>query len=111
MKAAGPPRFSPSVRTGSFSATAAPAANRRLDVGARADRAIAGIRAAHGDVLIVSSAHILRVLAARWLGLDAACGRHLVLGTASLSLLGYEHNLLEPAIRLWNDTRHVDAGP
>ncbi len=88
-----------------------PGGESAADVGARADRAIAGIRAAHGDVLIVSSAHILRVLAARWLGLDAACGRHLVLGTASLSLLGYEHNLLEPAIRLWNDTRHVDAGP
>ncbi len=81
------------------------------EIGARADRAIARIRAAHGDVLIVSSAHILRVLAARWLGLEAAGGRYLVLGAASLSLLGWEHNLSEPAIRLWNDTRHVDAEP
>jgi hypothetical protein len=48
------------------------------------------------------------VFAARWLGLEAAGGRYLLLGTASLSLLGYEHNLAEPAIRLWNDTHHLD---
>jgi broad specificity phosphatase PhoE len=77
-------------------------------VGARADRVIDRIRAVHGDVLVFSSAHILRVLAARWLGLEAAGGRHFLLGTASLSLLGYEHNLAEPAIRLWNDTHHLD---
>jgi broad specificity phosphatase PhoE len=79
------------------------------EIGARADRAVARIRAVGGDVLVFSSAHILRVLAARWLGLETAGGRLLVLGTASLSLLGYEHNLSEPAIRLWNDTRHMAA--
>jgi probable phosphoglycerate mutase len=88
-----------------------PGGEAAAQAGARADRAIARIRAVRGDVLVVSSAHILRVLAARWLGFDAAGGRFLVLGTASLSLLGYEHNLAEPAIRLWNDTRHVDAKP
>ncbi len=77
-------------------------------VGARADRVINRIRAVHGDVLLFSSAHILRVLAARWLGLEAAGGRYFWLGTASLSLLGYEHNLGEPIIRLWNDTRHTE---
>jgi len=77
-------------------------------VGARADRVINRIRAVHGDVLVFSSAHILRVLATRWLGLEAAGGRYFLLGTASLSVLGYEHNLGEPAIRLWNDTRHVE---
>ncbi len=54
------------------------------------------------------------MLAARWLGLDAAGGRYLVLGTASLSALGYEHNLAEPAIELWNDTsmsRRDPIGP
>ena len=73
-------------------------------VAARADRAIRRIRAAHGNVLIFSSAHILRVLAARWLGLDAAGGRFFLLDTSSLSILGHEHNnIAEPAIRLWNE--------
>jgi probable phosphoglycerate mutase len=85
----------------------APGGETPEQVGARADRAIARIRAVRGDVLLVSSAHISRVLAARWLGLPASGGRYLVLGTASLSLLGYEHDLSEPAIRLWNDTGHL----
>ena len=77
-------------------------------VGARADRVVDRIRAVQGDVLVFSSAHILRVLAARWLGLEAAGGRYFLLGTASLSVLGYEHNLGEPTIRLWNDTHHAE---
>ena len=77
-------------------------------MGARADRVVDRIRAVQGDVLVFSSAHILRVLAARWLGLEAAGGRYFLLGTASLSVLGYEHNLGEPTIRLWNDTRHAE---
>jgi probable phosphoglycerate mutase len=60
-------------------------------------------------VLVFSSGHFLRVFAARWLGLDASGGRYLLLSTASLSALGYEHNLTEPAIRLWNETRHVET--
>jgi probable phosphoglycerate mutase len=78
-------------------------------VGARADRVVERVRAVKGDVLVFSSGHFLRVLAARWLGLDAAGGRYLLLSTASLSALGYEHNLAEPAIRLWNETRHVET--
>jgi broad specificity phosphatase PhoE len=76
-------------------------------VGARADRVVSRMRAVKGDVLLFSSGHFLRVLAARWLGLDAAGGRYLLLTTASLSALGYEHHQTEPAIRLWNETRHV----
>jgi probable phosphoglycerate mutase len=49
------------------------------------------------------------VLAARWLGLEPAAGRYFLLGTASLIVLGYEHNLTEPVIRLWNETRHVEG--
>jgi len=49
-----------------------------------------------------------RVLAARWLGLDVAAGRYFLLDTSSLSILGYEHNLAEPAIRLWNETHHPE---
>jgi broad specificity phosphatase PhoE len=79
------------------------------EVGTRADRAVKRVRAIEGDVLVFSSAHFLRVFAARWLGLDAAFGRYFVLSTASVSALGYEHNLSEPVIRLWDDTRHVKA--
>jgi broad specificity phosphatase PhoE len=78
-------------------------------IGARADRVVGRLRAIKGDVLVFSSGHFLRVLAARWLGLDASAGRYLLLSTASLSALGYEHNLTEPAIRLWNETRHVET--
>ena len=79
------------------------------EVGTRADRVVKRSRAVGGDVLLFSSGHFLRVLAARWLGLDAAFGRYFVLSTASLSALGYEHNLSEPVIRLWDDTRHVGS--
>jgi len=79
-------------------------------VGARADRVIARLRAVGGgDVLLFSSGHFLRVLTARWLGLDAAAGAYFILGTSSLSALGYEHDRTEPAIRLWNDTHHVET--
>ena len=78
-------------------------------VGARADRMIARVRAIPGDVLIFSSGHFLRMLAARWLGLEPAGGRYFLLSTASLSALSYEHTLEQPAIRLWDDTRHVEA--
>jgi broad specificity phosphatase PhoE len=79
------------------------------EVGIRADRIIARVRAIPGDVLIFSSGHFLRVLAARWLGLEPACGKYFLLSTASLSALSYEHTLAQPAIRLWDDTRHVDT--
>jgi len=76
-------------------------------VGSRADRVIARVRGVAGDVLLFSSGHFLRVLAARWLRLEAGAGRYFLLGTAALSGLGFEHNLSQPVIRLWNDTRHV----
>jgi probable phosphoglycerate mutase len=72
------------------------------DVGARADAVIATLRKEDTGVLIFSSAHFLRVLAARWLGLPPQGGALLVLGTASISVLGYEHDLSEPVIRRWN---------
>ena len=79
------------------------------EIGARADRVVGQVRTVKGDVLVFSSGHFLRVLGARWLGLDAAGGRYLLLNTASLSALGYEHHQTEPVIRLWNETRHVET--
>ncbi len=77
-------------------------------VAARADRVVTRLRAAASPVLVFSSGHFLRVLAARWLGLDPATyGPYLMLSTASLSAVGYEGEISRPAIRLWNETRHV----
>jgi probable phosphoglycerate mutase len=76
-------------------------------IAARADRVVARVRAVAGDVLVFSSGHFLRALAARWLGLETAAGKFFTLDTASLSELGYERDLTAPVIRLWNSTRHV----
>jgi len=86
-----------------------PGGERPDEVGARADRVVSRVRAVHGDVLLFSSGHFLRVLAARWLGVEPAAGRFFLLSTASLSALGYEHNRSQPVIRLWDDTRHLDT--
>jgi probable phosphoglycerate mutase len=78
-------------------------------VGTRAERVVNRARAVAGNVLIFSSGHLLRVLSARWLGLQPGAARLFMLSTASLSALSYEHNLSEPVIRLWNDTSHVGS--
>jgi broad specificity phosphatase PhoE len=79
-------------------------------VGERADRVVQRVRAVGGDVLLFSSGHFIRVLAARWLALGAgSAGKHFLLNTASLSAVSYEHNLSHPVIRLWNDDHHVAA--
>jgi probable phosphoglycerate mutase len=72
------------------------------DVGARADRVIARALAVDGDVALFAHGHLLRILAARWLGLDAAQGRLLALDTASISRLGFEHG--RRVIRVWNES-------
>ena len=84
-----------------------PGGESPADVGVRADRIVQRLRAVDDDVLVFSSGHFLRVFAARWLGLEAAIGRCFMLSTASLSAVSYEHKLSQPAIRLWDDTRHV----
>ena len=76
-------------------------------IGARADRVVSRVRAVKGDVLIFSSGHFLRVLAARWLGLEPVNGSLFMLKTASLSALGYENELSQPVISLWDDTSHL----
>jgi broad specificity phosphatase PhoE len=77
-------------------------------VAERANRVIERVRRSQGNVMLFSSGRLLRVLAARWLGLQAAGGRYLLLSNASLSALGYEDKLAEPVIRLWNETSHLE---
>jgi probable phosphoglycerate mutase len=72
------------------------------DVGARADNIVAQLREVDSPILIFSSSHFLRVLAARWLGLPPEDGARFILDTASVSVLGYEHDRTEPVIRRWN---------
>jgi broad specificity phosphatase PhoE len=76
-------------------------------VGARADRVIARLRASRGDALIFGHRHFLSVFAARWVGLSATNGGVFFLNEASVSILGYDHTLQEPVVQLWNDTHHV----
>ena len=82
-----------------------PAGETVDQVGARADRAIARARAAAGDVLVFAHGHLLRVLAARWLGLPAASGGLFELGTATLSIVGWERT--DPSMELWNEAGHL----
>ena len=70
------------------------------EVGGRADRVIAELREADGDALLFAHGHVLRVLTARWLGLEPDAGRLFALDPATLSTLGYEHETA--VLRLWN---------
>ena len=72
-------------------------------VAERADRIVARVRMVAGNVLLFSSGHFLRVLAARWCGLDVTFARYLLLGTGTVSVLGYAHDdRREPALKFWN---------
>ena len=70
-------------------------------VGARTDRVIAELRSVEGDAAVFAHGHLLRVLAARWLGLEPEGGRLFALDPATISILGYERET--PVIRLWNE--------
>lgn len=77
-------------------------------VALRADRVVGRARNVKGNALLFSSGHFIRVLAARWLGLEPTQNsRYFALSTASLSALSYERDLSRPVIQLWNETRHV----
>jgi len=71
------------------------------EVGVRADRVIARVREAPGDVLCFAHGHVLRILAARWLALPAVDGRLFALSTATVSVLGWEREA--PVIQRWNE--------
>ena len=69
-------------------------------VGARADRVIARVRAVEGDVALFAHGHVLRVLVARWLGRPAGAGQHFLLDTGTFSVLADYHGI--PALKTWN---------
>lgn len=74
---------------------------------ARADRVVSRLRALRSRVLVFSSGHLLRSLAARWLGLSLEVGRALALEPAAVCVLGYDHDGADSVIRLWNDARRA----
>ena len=69
-------------------------------VAARADSVIGRLARLGGDCAVISHAHLLRVLAARWLGEPPEFGRHFLLDTGSVSLLGFERS--QRAVKRWN---------
>jgi broad specificity phosphatase PhoE len=71
------------------------------EVGARVDRVIARVRDQPADVLAFAHAHVLRILAARWIGEPPRLGRSFVLSTATVSVLGWERE--QPVIERWNE--------
>lgn len=77
------------------------------EAGERVDRVIARVEDEPGEVAIFAHGHILRVLAARWIGLDPSFGGAFPLGTGALSRLGHERE--KRAILRWNDTSHLEG--
>jgi broad specificity phosphatase PhoE len=86
----------------------APNGETAAEVGARADRVIAEVRATGGDAIAFGHGHMLRVLGARWVGLPPEDGGLLALGTGALCSLGYEHGL--PVVAHWNRKAGEGAG-
>lgn len=88
----------------------APGGESPAQVMARADNLWKRVRNVPGNVLLFSSGHFIRVLAARWIGLHPSVhSNSFLLSTASLSAVGYDRDLGHPVIRLWNDTHHVST--
>jgi broad specificity phosphatase PhoE len=77
-----------------------PGGETAAQVAQRADHVIARVRDTAGDVVAFSHGHFLRLLAARWMGLDAADGALLALNTATVSVLGWERE--QAVVRRWN---------
>jgi len=85
----------------------APNGESARDVGARADRVIERVRAQDGAVALFAHGHLLRVLAARWLGWPPQAGGALSLDTASVCVLATERE--RPVLRHWNEICHLDG--
>ena len=81
------------------------------EVGVRADRVLARVHEIDGDVLLFSHGHLLRVLAARWLGLEPSFGRLFGLSTGTISILGWDRE--NRVVDTWNEACHLDmnVGP
>lgn len=77
------------------------------DIAARADRLVKRVRDSNDSTIVFSSGHISRAVAVRWLGLPIGAGTKFQLSTASVSVMGYGHDLSEAAVHLWNDTSHL----
>jgi probable phosphoglycerate mutase len=75
------------------------------EVAARADRVVTRVRGAAGESLVFAHGHLLRILAARWLGLPPTAGGLFALGTATVSVLGWERET--PVIEAWNEDCHL----
>jgi probable phosphoglycerate mutase len=88
---------------------APPGGETAAEVGRRADRVVEELRGAEVDALVFGHGHQLRVLAARWLGLDPADGRLFYLSTGTISILGYERETA--VLRRWNEPLEEAAGP
>lgn len=84
----------------------APQGEAPADVAQRADRVIARARSAGGHVALFAHGHLLRALAARWIGLPPGAGGALALDTASVSQLALERE--RPVIRHWNEICHLE---
>lgn len=77
-----------------------PGGESPLEIGARADRIVAKVRAVDGNVALFAHGHILRVLATRWINLAVSYGEHFLLDTATLNVLGYYREA--SAFKIWN---------
>lgn len=86
----------------------APNGESPAQVAARADRFVELARTIEGHVAAFSSGDVIRMIAARWLGLRPVAAKYFYTATASVGILGYEHDRNQPVVLLWNDVRPLN---
>jgi len=80
-----------------------PGGETPTEITLRVDRLVAKLKGLSGNVLCFAHGHLLRILACRWIDLPVSVGGNLLLGTAALSILSFNHDHIdEPAIKVWN---------
>jgi probable phosphoglycerate mutase len=77
-----------------------PGGESPAQVAERVDRVIARVRAMEGRVALFAHGHLLRLFAARWIGLEPDQGGRFLLDTATFNLLSYYRDI--PALKCWN---------